>query len=56
MIRSRDKWVPVTIECSITRLRMEERPPDMKCGCEYSELPTERRKGVVLQFGDWGWC
>jgi hypothetical protein len=30
----RDKWVPVTTARRVLKLRMEERPPDMKGNCD----------------------
>jgi hypothetical protein len=33
----RDKWVPVTPAWPILRSRLDERPPDMEGGCEYTE-------------------
>jgi hypothetical protein len=34
---NRVKWVPVTTERRVLRLRMEERPADMEGSCEYIE-------------------
>jgi len=32
-----DKWVPVTTEGRVLRLRMEERPPNTECSCKCIE-------------------
>ena len=32
-----DAWLAVTTAWRVLRFRMEERPPDMECSCEYIE-------------------
>jgi len=44
----RDKWVPVTREWRVLRLRMEERPPTWRVTANI--LNKQSRRGVAILF------
>ena len=51
------KWVSVTSERCVLRLRMEERPTGMEGNYEQIGYAVEDSgQGVVFQLWGWAWC